>query len=94
MDDKTQDKWLKILWGNQQQILKNGDTYWEWVQYLDKANKNQDAIDKQTNSTLKDLGTKIVAIPDILLKNKEIEQRVATLELQLNSHKEVENVEV
>lgn len=50
-DNQRQDKTLKVVVKNQNQIitnqnhiLKDGKAYWSWIQYLEKERKNQEKI--------------------------------------------------
>ena len=51
-EDVSQDKWISILWKNQQQLTKNGEIYWQWIQQLHKDNTAQDLFDTKVIDTL------------------------------------------
>ena len=77
MDDKTQDKWLKILWGNQEQILKNQATYWDWIRFLDKEIKAQSTFDDTVTKSLQDHESKLVSVIELVREVKELKQQLA-----------------
>jgi len=61
-DNERQDKTLKVVVNNQNQIIKNqnhilkdGKAYWSWIQYLEKERKNQSQINTDLINLVKEL---------------------------------------